>query len=357
VNAFTDINCNINLSLVASRVAHLRFTFDSTLSPYILFEVARPSLLTLTANISFPVRSVSIPTNISFPVGTVSITSPLEVCGSSSERQDSIITPISIAPFAEHFKGYFCARFDQDTPQASYGVIQNGTVSFPSPQNTTTEGPLLSAFAKFPAPLSGTCQQTIITLRVGTSFISEDQARSNIDAEIPTSTLSVFSSNDEFAEPHLIPGTFENTAYRVRKSWTDLLDRIELEPWVDANSSDPLEIVDLQIFWTAIVHTLQVHKILSIPFLLVTDLDIRKYPYEQHEQNRYYSGYDNTVHQFEQGGESYNGYSTWVSTLGFCMFDLIRFRILSVLNGLGKSFLYQNGSQGWYKVCWQISNR
>jgi Glycosyl hydrolase family 92 N-terminal domain len=255
VNAFTDINCNIDLSLVASRVAHLRFTFDSTLSPYILFEVARPSVLTST------------PTNISFPVGTVSITSPLEVCGSSSERQDSIITPISTAPFAEYFKGYFCASFDQDTPQASYGVIQNGTVLFPSPQNTTTEGPLLSAFAKFPAPLSGTRQQTVITLRVGTSFISEDQARSNIDAEIPTSTLSVFSSNDESTEqPHLIPGTFENTAYRVRKSWTDLLDRIELEPWVNADGSDPLEVVDLQSFWTAVVHTLQVRKNLSISF-------------------------------------------------------------------------------------------
>ena len=305
MNTFTDINCNIDLSLVASRVAHLRFTFDSTLSPYILFEVARPSVLTST------------PTNISFPVGTVSITSPLEVCGFSSERQDSIITPISIAPFAEHFKGYFCARFDEDTPNPSYGVIQNGTISFPLPQNITTEGPLLSAFAKFPAPVPETRQQTVITLRVGTSFISEDQARSNIDAEIPTSTLSLFSSNDEFAEPHLIPGTFENTAYRVRKSWADLLDRIELEPWVNANSSDPLEIVDLQIFWTALVHTLQVRKILSISFLLLTDLDIRKYPYEQHEKNRYYSGYDNTVHQLEQGGESYNGYSTWVSTLGF----------------------------------------
>ena len=37
-----------------------------------------------------------------------------------------------------------------------------------------------------------------------------------------------------------------------------------------------------------------------------------QYPYEQHEQNRYYSGYDNVVHQLEQGGESYTGYSIWV---------------------------------------------
>ena len=207
--------------------------------------MARPSVLTST------------PTNISFPVGTVSITSPLEVCGSSSERQDSIITPISIAPFAEHFKGYFCARFDQDTPKASYGVIQNGTVSFPYPQNIITEGPLLSAFAKFPTPTLKS-DQTIITLRIGTSFISEDQARSNIDAEIPT--FSNDKSTASIEQLHLLPGTFENTAYRVRKSWTDILDRIEIEPWVNTNHiDDSLDIVDLQSFWTAVVHTLQVH--------------------------------------------------------------------------------------------------
>ena len=238
------------MHFVASRVAHLRFTFDSDLSPYILFEVVRPSVLTST------------PTNISFPVGAVSITSPLEVCGFSSERQDSIITPISIAPFAEHFKGYFCARFDQDTPKASYGVIQNGTVSFPYPQNKTTQGPLLSAFAKFPTPTSKS-DKTVITLRIGTSFISEDQARSNIDAEIPTSSIENKSTTPTNEQLHLIPGTFENTAYRVRKSWADILDRIEVEPWVNnADCADsPLDIVDLQSFWTAVVHTLQVYTI------------------------------------------------------------------------------------------------
>ena len=239
----------------------MRFTFDSDLSPYILFEVARPSVLTST------------PTNISFPVGAVSITSPLEVCGFSSERQDSIITPISIAPFAEHFKGYFCARFDQDTPKASYGVIQNGTVSFPYPQNKTTQGPLLSAFAKFPTPTSKS-DKTVITLRIGTSFISEDQARSNIDAEIPTSSIENKSTTPTNEQLHLIPGTFENTAYRVRKSWADILDRIEVEPWVNnADRADsPLDIVDLQSFWTAVVHTLQVYTIRKNNFAFYPNL-------------------------------------------------------------------------------------
>jgi hypothetical protein len=203
-------------------------------------------------------------------------------------------------------KGYFCARFDQDTtPKASYGVIQNGTISFPYPQNKTAEGPLLSAFAKFPTSKSDPSQQTVITLRIGTSFISEDQARNNIDAEIPSSSSSS-SSNDKSTTPtkqlqRLISGTFENTAYRVRKSWADILDRIGVEPWLKntadrADSADSsLDIVDLQSFWTAAVHTFQV----GIVACILRRKPLWQCPYEQHEQNRYYSGYDNTVHQLE----------------------------------------------------------
>lgn len=40
-----------------------------------------------------------------------------------------------------------------------------------------------------------------------------------------------------------------------------------------------------------------------------------QYPYEQHEGNLYYSGYDNEVHQLPAGGESYTGYSIWVNDL------------------------------------------
>ncbi|KAH9483275.1 putative glycosidase [Psilocybe cubensis] len=255
-----------------SRVAHLRFTFDSTLSPYVLFEVSRPSVITST------------PTNITFPIGSVSIPDDLEVCGWSDEREDSIIAPISTAPFSKHFKGYFCARFDKGTPKPIYGVIQNDTVSFPHPQHKVSQGPLLSAYAQFPQSKT----KTVITMRVGTSFISEDQARKNIDAEIPDSSPS------SAADAHLIPGTFQNTAFQVRKSWADILSRVDLKVYIDENSNkgSPRDFVDQQAFWTAIVHTLQ-------------------YPTEQHEQGQYYSGYDNAVHVLEEGGESYTGYSIW----------------------------------------------
>lgn len=159
----------------ASRVAQLRFTFHTSspsYSPYILIEAARPSIITSTpSNVTFPEGSVVLPTGDSIN----------EICGSSAERQDQIIAPVSDAPASEQFQAYFCVRFDQPTRREEIGIIRNGT------QVSTSEGlvrgPLLSAFAFF----NGANAQgpTIINARVGTSFISIEQARANIDDEIP----------------------------------------------------------------------------------------------------------------------------------------------------------------------------
>lgn len=45
-----------------------------------------------------------------------------------------------------------------------------------------------------------------------------------------------------------------------------------------------------------------------IPTLLKT-----QYPSEQDEGGRYYSGYDNQIHDISDSGRSYTGYSIWVS--------------------------------------------
>ena len=236
--------CSLLIYPLASRVAHLRFTFKTPLSPRILFEVARPSVLTST------------PTNISFPLGGISIKTPLEICGWSDERQDSIIAPISTTPFSKHFKGHFCGRFEESLPHPLYGVIQNETLSYPVSLPAIAKGPLLSTYASFPANEGG---ETVITLRVGTSFISEDQARKNIDDEIPDPS-SMFTESAHVQDKHLISGTFENTAYRVRKSWADILNRVELDVYADGRTeaSDTRAHIDEQTFWTAVVHTLQV---------------------------------------------------------------------------------------------------
>ncbi|KAG6908139.1 hypothetical protein DXG01_005968 [Tephrocybe rancida] len=228
-----------------SRVGHLRFTFNSNQTPYIILESSRPSVLTST------------PTNISFPYGTVALhlrhgsSQVHEICGSNSERQDSIITPTSTLPHVQGFNGYYCARFDSGSDSTSYGTVQNSTTA---PEALSGEGTQLAGYAVF-APRS------VVNLRVGTSFLSIDQARRNIDAEIPDGT------------------SLEQTIRTTKAQWTEKLDRFKVE-----GASE----VQLEVFWTGVAHALQ-------------------YPYEQHEQGKYYSGYDGKTHS----GESYTGYSIW----------------------------------------------
>jgi len=100
--------------------------------------------------------------------------------------------------------------------------------------------------------------ETVITLRVGTSFISEAQARKNIDEEIPDRPTKRPGNGS-----HFDPGTFENTAYLVRKSWAQHLDRVELSVYADGRADvSERDFVDQQAFWTGVVHTLQVCAVL-----------------------------------------------------------------------------------------------
>ncbi|KXN88545.1 hypothetical protein AN958_07181 [Leucoagaricus sp. SymC.cos] len=246
-----------------SRVGHLRFTFtpssnvSTTGVPYILIDAARQSI------------QAHDPTNITFPVGSAAISkSTNEICGSSSERQDSIITPVSIKAPASHFRGFFCARFD--VPLEITGLLANRTVLH---GETSTSGSMLSAFAMFPSA-KGNLTSFVVNVRVGTSFISADQARRNIDLEIPDPPKSL----NESVSPK--PGSLEATAAKVRGEWAEKLDRIQIKGATDE---------DLEVFYTAVVHALQ-------------------YPNEQYEENRYYSAYDNQIHE---GSESYTGYSIW----------------------------------------------
>ena len=90
---------------------------------------------------------------------------------------------------------------------------------------------------------------TQVDVRVGVSFISVDQARANLDKEIPDGT------------------SLEETAFNTRKAWAEKLDRIQIEGATDDKKT---------VFYTGFFHTLQ-------------------YPYEVDEDGRYYSGYDDQV--------------------------------------------------------------
>ncbi|KAG2014320.1 glycosyl hydrolase [Coprinopsis cinerea AmutBmut pab1-1] len=263
-----------------SRVGHLSFdyTTDNAKSQriqpenrrrYILLEVARPSIITST------------PTNITYPPGYVTITpddGTFRICGYSTERQDSIITPVSGQKAAEGFKGYFCAEFEFVTDsgrtaggsgdsgeaglELAYGVIRNGTAYTGKRE---MEGPLLSAFVFLPKEV------TRVDVRVGTSFISIEQARENL-GEVPAGS------------------PLSTTADRVHNEWANIMEkRVQMK--VGGLEDEEAQVLR-EVFWTGVARTLQ-------------------YPYEQHEGNRYWSGYDGAIHELPPGGESYTGYSIW----------------------------------------------
>ncbi|KAF8638772.1 hypothetical protein AX17_001967 [Amanita inopinata Kibby_2008] len=241
-----------------SRVGHLRFTFrpsSPSFIPSVLVEVSRPSVTT------------SIPTNITFPNGEVTIVpgsgkgnanSLMDISGFTDERQDRIITPLSIADNANKFKGYFCAQVSSAASVMSYGVSKNGTSQSKA---LSGSGPLLSAYTTY----SSSGQQTkefVVDIRVGTSFISEDTARSHIASEVPSTS------------------TLEDTARGTRQAWVDKVGRIKVEGATDEQK---------EVFYTGVFHALQ-------------------YPYEQIENGKYWSGYDAQVHE---ATASYTGYSIW----------------------------------------------
>jgi len=91
-----------------------------------------------------------------------------------------------------------------------------------------------------------------VDVRVGISFVSIDQARINLEKEIPDGT------------------SLEKTAYGTRKAWADKLDLIQIEGATEDQKTT---------FYTGFYHTLQ-------------------YPYEQDEYGQYYSGYDDKVSKF-----------------------------------------------------------
>lgn len=219
------------------------------------------------------------PSNVTFPLGSIAISpSANEISGHNPERQDFIIGP-SPAP---SFAGYFVARFDP--PFTSWGTVSNTTIY---PNQDAGAGALLSGYVQF------SNDTRVVNVRVGVSFISVDQARRNLDREIPDGRA------------------LEETAYETRKAWKDKLEMIELEGASEANKTT---------FYTAFYHALQVSELR--PLLCLPSLScLSQYPYEQDEDGQYYSGYDDSVHE----GVSYTGYSIWVRlSFGRCPLSSVR---------------------------------
>ena len=167
-----------------------------------------------------------------------------EIYGYNPERHGVIL-----GPDLPGFKGYFVIRFERSFDD--YGVWQDSALTRNAEEMT---GHWVGAFAGF--NVSGLEK---IRAKIGTSFISVEQARQNLEKEIPGWDMDqVISSTHE--------------------AWQKALAHIVIEGTRDQKS----------VFYTAMYHAML-------------------YPREFSEYGRYYSAFDDSVHN----GVSYNDYSLW----------------------------------------------
>jgi predicted alpha-1,2-mannosidase len=203
----------------------LRFTFPPSSKPIVMIEATRkgiPGFVQID-----PKRS--------------------EIIGYNPDRMDAVLGPLALP----NFKGYFVVRFKDRF--SDYGTYQGESVKA---RSTSANGTSLGAYVGFqtdpPAP---------IEVEVGTSLISIDQARANVNAELRNSNFGAIKEN-------------------LKTIWNRELATVTVD--------DALPQQEKTIFYTGLYHALLYPKSIS-------------------EQGRYYSAFDDKVHR----GSSYTAYSLW----------------------------------------------
>lgn len=205
------------------RCAYLRFTFPAGSDAKVIVEASRPGIAGFA--------KVDAATH--------------EISGYNPDRIDKGLGPFALP----NFKGYFVVQFRK---------AWRGTGTYgPTAQ---THADATGAYAQF-----ATTDGEVIEARVGTSFISVEQARANLKAEIPA-------------------WDFDGVRAKLHATWKDKLDRISIE----GASEDAQRTVA-----TAVYHALLYPRIFSEP--------------DGKGGSRYYSAFDDTIHK----GESYTDYSIW----------------------------------------------
>jgi predicted alpha-1,2-mannosidase len=201
----------------SDRAALMRFQFPKTGAARILVEASRPGIEGF-ANVDLQRQ---------------------EITGYNPDRMDAHLGPNTGAAALPSFKGYFVVQF-REAPRTgkTYGMNDAGAYR--------------GAYAEF-APGAQ------VEMRVGTSFLSIEQARENLGREIPT-------------------WDFNTAQRRLRAQWNEKLQRLQ----VSAGNSEKAKL------YTALYHALL-------------------YPKEFSEYGHYYSAFDDTIHN----GESYTAFSTW----------------------------------------------
>ncbi len=163
-----------------------------------------------------------------------------EISGYNPDRMDANLGPLAL----KNFKGYFVVQFNK-------GFTSSGTYGPSASINRRATG----AYVRF-----ATTQGEVIEARVGTSFISMDQARANLATEIPT-------------------WNFNQVRHNLADRWNAKLRKVSVKGATEDQRT---------ILYTALYHALL-------------------YPREFSEYGHYYSAFDDSIH----AGESYTAYSIW----------------------------------------------
>lgn len=154
------------------------------------------------------------------------------------------------------FSGYFVAKFDKE-------IIKYGTYDGPDYNHNTIEQKnkeQIGAYVTFDFP-----ETEALKMKVGTSFTSIDNARENLESEIPG-------------------WNFEETRAKLEQSWNELLGKIEVEGGIKDDTTK---------FYTALYHSLLHPRLYS-------------------DVNGEYPGFngDTTIHAAE-GYDYYDDFSNW----------------------------------------------
>jgi predicted alpha-1,2-mannosidase len=169
-----------------------------------------------------------------------------EITGFNPDRMDAHLGPFALP----NFKGYFVVQFRE--PFSGSGTYEGPALHASSASAT---GQNVGAYAAF-----STARQRVVEVRIGTSFISIDQARNNLTREIPE-------------------WDFDQTRERLKGTWNQKLGLIEIEGASDDQRA---------IFYTGLYHALLYPRLFS-------------------EYGKYYSAFDDRIHN----GVSYTAYSLW----------------------------------------------
>lgn len=221
------------------RCGYLRFHFPGGERPHVVIEASREvSYLDVAGG--GPHKGDHV-----FP-GWVKIDMEKgEITGYNTDRDSC-----DLGPPLPNFKGYFVIQFS--APVRKAGTWENKTVY---PDRKEQSGDLMGAYAVFDTPGNGT-----IEAKIGTSFISLEQARDNLAREIPRWDFGRIKTD-------------------VRTLWQRKLDVLSVE-----GASEE----EKEVFYTAMYRCLLFPRVFS-------------------EYGRYYSAFDDKIHN----GISYNDYSLW----------------------------------------------